>query len=250
MAQKGNRIIDRTPLPRAQRILDREESQVQAEINAFEDFHDRLGENPPQPYRADGGTRSKLLSSQTSPSASQKPVQTAYRETVLAVEHWEAEYSEETALESIADEFGHNVAAGIAGGPSTCSSLLWNQLLSETENAIETRTRSNQLITAERQQLAELEGSLADIGEELAAIERANHSFANRSDRLSEIQEQLDQLADDQQSYLRQRQRSNSDLFLSYLYADLEADYPGLAAIARTKEVRDTIEVRHWSGQI
>ena len=144
-------------------------------------------------------------------------MQEAYRETVLAVDHWEDEYGEKTALESINNEFSPEVAAGLAGGSEMWSQPLWNQLKSASEEAIETRQQAYSLITAERQQLKELRNSLAAIGAELAAIERGEYLFADRSDRLTSIQQQLDELTYDQQSYLRQRKQSNKELFTTAL---------------------------------
>jgi hypothetical protein len=68
------------------------------------------------------------------------------------------------------------------------------------------------------------------------------------NDRLTSIQQQLDELTHDQQSYLRQRKRSNEKLFTTYVYLDLDAEYPGLAAIATARRLVDRIELRHWAG--
>ena len=237
------------PLPNAEHLIRNEESQVQAEIDAFKNFLDRLDEIPPHPYRTDGGSlhstvQSRSHSSHTFPSS----VQEAYRETVLAVDHWEDEYGEKTALESINNEFGPEVAAGLAGGSAMWSQPLWDQLKSASEEAIETRKQSYSLMTAERQQLKELHRSLTDVGEELAAIERREFAFDECNDRLTSIQQQLDELTHDQQSYLCQRKSSNEKLFTTYVYADLDTEYPGLAAIATTRQLLDRIELHHWAG--
>nr|WP_266081469.1 hypothetical protein [Haladaptatus caseinilyticus] len=174
-------------------------------------------------------------------------VQEAYRETVLAVDHWEDEYGENTALESITNEFSPEVAAGLTGGSTMWSHPLLDQLRHASEEAIKTRQQSYSLIAKERQQLKKLQRSLDDIGEELAAIERREFAFDECTDRLTSIQQQLDTLTADQQSYLRQRNRSNEDLFTTYVYADLDTEYPGLAAIATTYQLYDRIELRHWA---
>ncbi|WP_435158174.1 DUF7260 family protein [Haladaptatus sp. DFWS20] len=249
MARNGEQLIDHTLLPRAERLTNKEESQCQAEIDAFENFLDRLSEIPPHPYQTDGGSlqgsvQTRPQSVHTFPGA----VQTAYRETVLSVDHWKDEYGEETVLESIEDEFGPEVAAGLAGGSATWSQLLWNQLQTASETAIETRQRSLMLITEEQKQLEELRSSLAEIGDELAAIERCEYPFAERSDRLAAIQQQLDELTARWQTYLHQRKRSNDKLFSYYIYTDLDTNFPGLAALATSQEILDRITLRHWAG--
>ena len=153
MEQDRKPLIDHTSLPRAEQLTSKEEVQIQAESDAFEDFLDRLDEIPPHPYRADGGSlhgpvTSRSRTTHTFPNA----VQEAYCETVLSVDHWEDEYGEKTALESIKNEFGPEVAAGLAGGSATWSQPLWNQIKSAAEEAIDIRQESYSLMTAERQQ--------------------------------------------------------------------------------------------------
>ncbi|GAA0234635.1 hypothetical protein ACFFQF_24490 [Haladaptatus pallidirubidus] len=249
MTQCRNQLFNRTSLPNAEQLARNEESQVQTEINAFEDFLDRLKEIPPHSYRADGGSLHGPVQSRS--QSSHKflgAVQEAYRETVLAVDHWEDEYGEKTALESIKNEFGPEVAAGLAGGSATWSQPLRDQLNRASEEAIETRQQSYSLITKERQRLKELHSVLAEIDEELSAIEQREFAFNECSDRLTSIQQHLDELTHDQQSYLRQRKRSNEKLFTTYLYADLDTEYPGLAAIATTRQLLDRIKLRHWAS--
>lgn len=142
MTKGRNRLVDRTSLPTAQRLLADENSQLQAEIKGFEEFFDRLHKISPQPYRADGGTLKNSFQIRPPPSHTpQKTVQTAYRETVLGVDHWKDAYGEETPLESMAREFGVDVAAGLTGGSATWSPLLWKQLRNASEAAVKTRQR-------------------------------------------------------------------------------------------------------------
>ncbi|SIR73544.1 hypothetical protein SAMN05421858_3512 [Haladaptatus litoreus] len=249
MAQNKNRLVDRTVLPSAQSHLAEEESKLQLEISALEDFLNRLNEIPEQPYRADGGTLTDTFRTQESPTHSpHEAVKTAYQETVLAVDHWEDAYNEETALESIENEFGPDVATGLEGGPTTWSPLLWNQLHTASEEAIETRQQTLEVLMAEQQQFKELQCSLDEIGDELALIERGHYTFDDRSNRLQIIRDQLEQVTLNQQSYLRQRETMDGRKFLSMIYAKLETDYPGLLALTTARQIFDRIELRHWAG--
>ena len=249
MAQCRSRLIDRTSLSSAQQFISNEESQVQAEIDAFKSFLDQLEEISPHPYRTDGGALHGTVQSRSPTSHTfSSAVQKAYRETVLAVNHWEDEYGENTVLESIANEFSPEVAAGLAGGSEMWSQPLWDQLKSASEEAIETRQQAYSLISEEGQQLKKLHRSLTDVGEELATIERREFAFDECNDRLTSIQRQLDEVTHDQQSYLHQRKQSNEELFTTYVYADLDTEYPGLAALATARQLLDRIELRHWAG--
>jgi len=246
MAQTTKQLIDHTSLPRAEQLTDKEEVKIQAEIEAFEGFLDRLEEITPHPYRTDGGT---LVGTDT-PRSSTSPnlVLEAYCETVLTIDHWEDEYGETIALESIKNEFGPDVAIGLAGGSATWSQPLWDQIKSAAEEAIGIRQRSYSLMATESQQLNELRSSLTDVGDVLAAIERGEFAFDESNGRLTSTQQKLDELTQDQQSYLRQRNRSNEELFTTYVYADLDTEYPGLAALATARQLLERIELRHWAG--
>lgn len=106
------------------------------------------------------------------------------------------------------------------------------------------------MITAERQQLKKLCRSLTDAGEELAAIGRREFAFDECTDRITSIWQQLDELTHDQQSYLYQRKRSNEELLTTYMYTNIDTEYPGLAAIATARQQHDRIELRHWQVRI
>lgn len=110
-----------------------------------------------------------------------------YRETVLAVDHWEDAYGKETALESIADKFGGDITTARRVGSAKWSPFVWNQVRHVSEEVIEIRQRTLDVLTKEQQQLRDLERFLGDIGAELAAIERGHYSFSDRSERLSRI---------------------------------------------------------------
>lgn len=250
MVQCSNQLVNRTPLPNADRLVSNEEAQIQAEINAFKDFLDRLEEIPPHPYQTDGGSLNGTVQSlsHSSPTFS-RAVQDAYRKTVLAVDHWEDEYDEKSALESITNEFSPEVATGLTGGSAMWSQPLLDQLKQVSEDAIETRQQAYSLVLDEQEQLKELHSSLTEIGEELTAIEQREFAFDESNDRLVSIQRQLDELTHDQQSYLSQRKRSNEELFITYVYADLDTNYPGLTALATARQQFDRIELRHWAGE-
>lgn len=153
-----------------------------------------------------------------------------------------------TTLESIKNEFSPGVATSLAGGSAMWSQPLWNQLKCASEESIETRQQSYVLIAEEHQQLKNLHNALSVIGGELAAIEQREFTFDECNDRLTSIEQKLNELTHDQQSYLGKRNRSSEELFTTYLYSDLDTDYPGLAGLATARQLHDHIELRHWTG--
>lgn len=249
MAQRSNQLADRTSLPTAQTLLTEEITRFAAEIDAFERFIGRLDAIPRQSSYANGNSiKTTIQSWFHSSEPPQNEVESAYRETILSVEHWQDAYSEDSSYESLANEFEADIIAGLTGGSTTWSSQLFDQLYTASENALEFRQQTRQVLVEEREQLVDLNGSLSVIGEELAEIERGTDTFNDRSQRLTTIQNHLDQLADEQQAYLHQRPISKLDLFTSQVYADLEINYPGLAALATARDVYDRIELRHWAS--
>lgn len=251
MAQSSNQLPDRTALPTAQSCLTEEESRIQAEIDAFDQFLEQLQEIQVQASHAPGG--SLITTIQSWFHASEPPqtaVESAYQETILAVEHWADAYGEDTTYESMANEFGADIVAGVTGGSATWSPQLLDQLCTASAEAIETRKQTCQVLREEQEQLEDLYGALAVIGEDLATVERGTDTFTDRSKRLTTVQNHLDQLAAEHQAYLQQRSTSNveEELFSSLIYGDLDTDHPGLAALATARDVYDRIEHRHWAG--
>ncbi|WP_049972584.1 DUF7260 family protein [Haladaptatus cibarius] len=249
MVESRRQLVNGTALPLARQLLRNEKSELQSEIKAFENFSDRLSQIPPQPCRTDGGTLTSTFQSQPSTAQSpQEAVRTAYRDTVLSVDHWKSTYGAETAIDSIAQEFGPDIATYLSGSSSIWSPLVWNQLRNASEEVVGNRQRTVRKITQELSQLDDLQNSLLEIDDELAAIERGHFSFTDRTDCLRTLQRELDQLVDDQQKYLHQREYTNGDIFSAFIYSDLDTDFPGLSALATTHRKLERIELRHWCG--
>ena len=237
-----------TSLSRAREDLAEEEIRIGAEIEAFEEFFDRVSELPKRAYRADGGRRTAMLRSQMPSSTPGEVVRIAYRETVLAVDHWEEAYGEETALESMANEFGVDVATGLTGGAATWSPLLRSQLRSNSEDAIESRRELRRMVRNEREQIGELYAVLVEIGDELVGVERPDSPFDHRVERLATIRGRLERLADERQTQLNRRETPKRGLFRSLVYSNVDTDHPGLTAIAMARENCDRTEIRLWTG--
>lgn len=102
-----------TPIETAQEELATERAQVAAERDAFERFAERVAAldftqpvDPPRP-----GVRF-LDQSAVPEKTSSAQVKAAYQETVMAVDHYEAVYSESLAT-NVRGELGPDIAAGL-----------------------------------------------------------------------------------------------------------------------------------------
>ncbi len=226
-------------LEAARRCVRRERRRTVDEREAFEAFARRVADAetaaPPQARAGAtlvGGGR-----------VGTDAVRRAYRETVMSVPHYAEEYGDELG-ESVAAEFGPELAAGLDDGVLT--ERLQHAVVAAARRAYADRDAFLDRLDAEA-------ASLADAAERLEAVhgELAGHQreFAGESygalealhRRLGVLAEICDAVAADRQAHLREHR---DDLGLpeavpdlpSYLYGDLEPDYPVLAAVAATAD--------------
>lgn len=165
----------------------------------------------------------------------------AYRDTVLAVEHY-AEGTGDPLESHVETELGSTVAGALfGGGPLTPQ--LRAALVREARNASRRRASVAERVAAEREALAEAAAELAEI--EAAAAETLDgvvdlefDALCTRFERIEELEERLDGLLRDRQGAIGER----DDVVHRYLYGDLEAAYPVLADGARVMAALEDAE--------
>lgn len=227
------------PLADARRAVRRERRRTVDEREAFEAFARRMADaDTVAPTAAEnGGT---LVGTAT---AGTPAVRRAYRETVMSVPHYEAE-DDEAVVESLAGEFGPELAAGLRGGPLT--ERQQSAAVAAARQAYADRDAFVDRLDTEAVSLADAAERLRTVRGELAGHRR---DFAGESygalealhRRLGVLAETCDGVAADRQAHLREHR---DDLGLpagapdlpSYLYVELEPDYPVLAAVAATAD--------------
>lgn len=250
----------RTRQPRidsAREIIEQEREFIEREQSAFEQFRARLAEistGAPDPGHADsasvgGGAVTKPPRTKTTALTHRGSTQTgrlravrdAYRETVMAVSHYDQEYGD-TVEESMAVEFGETLAGLVVDGQVLTPGLL-ESLREGTTRALE--NRSEFCRTLDREQ-----DSVDDIGTELNDIEAELVGLAERIDdstpsaRLSDVDDSLailegrcERLAEGRQQTIHDRSARElagvDDVSLvHYLYAgELSTVTPVLADI-------------------
>lgn len=220
----------------AQTVLDEERSRTRAEHEAFDAFIRRLNaiEAAPMatPARTPGATVSR-----PPPDDALDRVREEYRETVMAVPHYEEEYDEPLEV-NMAAELSEEVATAVAQG-RTLSPQLRGALLRQAEAARERRANFLEQLDREAEALEEYRGGLESIGATLAALNERPLS-ARSFDELRETWDRLESLEDRCASLLADRQvgihdvddvglRSNAPLLQAYLYTPLEVSFPVLA---------------------
>ena len=245
-------------LPRARRLCQREIRRAQSELDAFDAFITQLKTVPTttlQPtdtaansapliqHRTDGGTRSLTQ------------VHDIYRETVMAVPHFEEDYGE-SILDHMSAELSSELAFATANGAEFGPHLKENLL----EAAVEARDRRAEYIAT----LNEEAGSLERYEETLADLEPAVEQRTSplcSTQTFSELQyrhEALEDQADVLESVTQERQSDrrsgrtgaihlgNQIDLQEYLYKPMDVNYPVLAEasslLARVKITTKRVE--------
>lgn len=227
---------------RARSEVAEEQSRTARERDAFAKFAQRVAKLDPSPSghqiaAPEGATATVAMAGNTPSDDRLEAVRDAYRETVMAMPHYEEEYAEPLGYH-LREEFGEEVATAVTGG-SRLTPELKQVLVRRARESSHERGRLMDRLDRE----AEALDSAAD---ELETIERVVHetddvtlddrdfrALADEWHRLGEFESRLTRLLERRQEAL-QSQWEASDLsglrsLQHYLYADLETGFPILA---------------------
>lgn len=167
-------------------------------------------------------------------------VQTAYRETVMAVPHFDSQYDESLA-EHVASELGDELAAALTQSTNFHPDLK-RALLDVSRTAVDNRDAVLGILEKEHDDLERKERKCSQMLNEVDAVRsraRARPEFdalRHTRERVSALQERTDALAVERQKFLRFSAEPDSCGFEDaalYLYADWDSPYPVLATVAR-----------------
>jgi hypothetical protein len=173
-------------------LVDEEIELVEREQEAFERFLARVRETGamgPGVVRGEGTGGSTLLAAaETRPSERLRAVRTAYRETVMAVPHYEREYGD-TLQGSVAAELGETLAGHVADG-QVLTPALYDALVEASERARDDRADFLQYLRRERESLRGAASELNDV--ERRAVELGERvDAASTSAQLASVDESL-----------------------------------------------------------
>jgi hypothetical protein len=219
-----------------------ERATIRDEYEALEAFDGRVAELPTVTV----STGPPLVTDPQPSGQSLDRVRTAYAETVMATPHYETEYGD-TVAESLAAEFGDDLAAALLGGKA---------LTPELRDAVRAAADAARREREEFLDVLDREAdSLSTAADDVAAVEEAFESIDDRPlparsfddlhDRWStirELQARIEGISLRRQETIRGH-RTNlpgvpTDLS-EYLYHDLSSSYPALASVADLGERLD-----------
>ncbi|MBV0903716.1 DUF7260 family protein [Haloarcula salina] len=231
-------------------VVEREIECVEAELTAFRRFRSRVSSvEPASPgsggVDATGGGASSMLATATKPDAGLRAVRSAYRETVMDVPHFEAEY-DDTLEANVAVEFGADLAAQIVDG-TRLTPQVYEAVLAASERAQDERETMLPVLERERDSLATVRERLDDC-ERRAVVLGENARRTVDSTRLSAIDERLADAEAECEAVAARRQRRLHDRsaaalsgidetsLTQYLYADEAVTCPALADVVACLE--------------
>lgn len=224
----------------AEALLDEEMRRLAAERDAFDEFAKRVSDievaETSTAVPASGG----LMAATTTVTDDRLDrVAGAYQDTVMDVEHFDADYGEPMA-ENLAAEFGDGIAVAVLEGGQFTSQLK-AALLRSSREASRQRGAFLSTLEAEAESLADASTVLSEVDaerESLADAPLTTRSYEALVDdwrRLGELSERCGELAAERQERLRGLSSSmppgGADLH-EYLYEELPVSHPVLADAA------------------
>lgn len=217
---------------------------LREERTALESFDARLETIEPaaasQPSPGPGAIRT-LGSTGGSGGERLAAVRDAYRETVMSVDHYEAEYGE-SFERHVHSEFGPDLAEALDHG-SSLPPPVYRRLRTAVADAIESRERVLELLAAERDGLREVRAALGPARKKLEEVgvcpfeQWTTAALHAEYDRVQAFRDRCERLATERQCDRRKYVQDRSALpdrtvTEGYLYQPLDTSYPGLAALA------------------
>lgn len=232
----------------ARSLLEEERQRIADEAEAFGAFARRVADvDVARTPATDGGPRGPgIPGGPTKTAAMRTPgtnegldaVRDAYRETVMGVPHYEAEYDESLAT-NMSLEFGEDVASAIEGG-AMLTPQLKETLVERSRTARRQRMELLRQLGSEAEALDDAEKTLrrcrksADRIEDASLEERTFDDLVAEWRLLEDRQETAEAVLTERQEHVQERDRKTGTRpggpsFEEYLYERHEVTYPVLA---------------------
>ncbi len=239
----------RTTQPNIERARDRVGTEIELvdrERTAFRRFvsrlHDVGGEQPVPGETSAGGGPAVATVRESTPSEGLRAVRAAYRETVMAVPHYDREYGD-TLAESLATELGETLAGHVVDG-QVLTPRLHEAVRAAGERARDNRSGFLRHLERERESLCgvatelnEVESRLVELGARVDEAPTSSH-LGTVDDALATLEERCTDLANRRQATIHGRSVGKISgvegaSLLQYLYADhLATVTPALSDLA------------------
>lgn len=238
----------------ARTTAERERECAAAERDAFDQFARQLADLDARSAGVPEPAGGETLLAGPGEDRALEEIQEAYRETVMAVPHYDEEYDEPAAT-NMAAEFGEEVATAAMNGPRFTPGLK-RALLG---HAAESREQREELLAAldrEEAALADAEAVVADADATLREMnerplsDRSFDDLARAYERLGDLEGDVEAVVVDRQGALNEdfavgSRATGGHAFHEYLYQSLPVTYPVLAdataLLSRVDRAKDAV---------
>ncbi|WP_129115325.1 DUF7260 family protein [Halegenticoccus tardaugens] len=231
-------------IPAAQTLVANERRKTSDELRAFDTFIERVKSlSPTTPSTSPDGVH--LRAEQPQDGDGINRVQQAYRETIMATQHYSDEYDESLST-NLRNEFSDEIAVAVTESDGFTPQLK-QALIQKGINSREEREALLQAIDAEADTLKTARQSLRQHIRQCKTI-RSQQFEARPYNELISAWQRLDALERECIDCLNNRQQSihdgypvgyrrlSSEMFHAYLYKDLDVTYPVLVDGTRVIE--------------
>jgi hypothetical protein len=233
-------------MPRAERVtvpiesalahLDEEVTQLRAEQQAFEQFAEQVAALTVAPSQP--ATRPTVTAmTDGPPAATTRAICAAYRETVMALPHYDDVYGDSLA-ESLAHEFGPDIGTALTE-EMPVTTLIQQQVCTAATQAASERAAVLETLAAERSALETAYETLTTLSQQAASRIDEVATQDEAALPTPSLDTRCEQLATDRQHQLQTRSLSphhDGHDIATYLYQDTDWTYPVLAAVARLSD--------------
>lgn len=221
-----------SPLTAAPRIVEREQRELEAEIEAYQAFLGRV-EAIDIPTMGATASREPVVLKSHSETDTAAEFCRAFRETVMAVSHYEEVYGE-PLREHVTAEFGADFADTLCmGEQGRLPPQFKDALVVATAQSVRVRQEFLDTLNREAESIKQANDELTDLVTEFAET-TVPEWYKER------FQTQLDELTQKRQATIQNYPSTpyyDGHTLCEYLYSDETPTYPVLAAVARLREV-------------
>lgn len=219
----------------ARSIVEDEAAIIDRELAALDSFERRLARLEPtasHEVAGTGGAAAVASVRGVDPDA----VRSAYRETVLAMSHYEREYGE-PLLEHVEAEFGANLRTVFASS-SPIPPVQRALVRTAVEESIQLRRQFRRTLTDELDSLSTIEAELGDIERRFHELRfGGGGSGDGRTNALDDLHEMCETLAAERQRTIHRRPAPRISgigdrSLVAYLYGVADHRFPALVEIA------------------
>lgn len=225
------------PLDNARSLVEREAEELDAERAAFEAFGERVAAVDVQrrPAMTQSVSQSLVAAGPRTPASDR--IRSAFRETVIAVPHYEEVY-DEPLLVHVEGELGPDIAVGLDGNGALLPAFK-RVVLETVGRAVDRRTTVLDQLETEAESLSTARSEFGAVAAALSDRSSGDDEASSPEHPLAVAKWRFTVVVEERQALIQHRHilvRIDGHDFCSYLYGDQAWTYPVLSVAASLQQ--------------